>query len=239
MSAPCSLCLEDLTVDDLDRRFLRCVALPGRQPGLRLHTDGSVGWQTSQDIACELMVSMDQRLLLFRPRGAPDVQVRRGGRVLNAPCDKPVILLDADEVWVAGRRLRVHIHGETTQVVPPSFLARALSGSRSAAAMMALGATVLACDSPSFDGRPTATLEPTTDADPTASATVEAASVIASAPSPTPSAPAASSARPAASSSAAPAASSSAPAPPPPKATRKRPPRKPPIEVRDMPPFAE
>ena len=44
MPIPIALCLEDLAVPSDDRRYLRCTALVGRQPGLRLDATGAVTW---------------------------------------------------------------------------------------------------------------------------------------------------------------------------------------------------
>lgn len=237
MPKPCSLCLEDLTTDEPDRRFLRCVALPGRQPGLRLHTDGSVGWRSCDAIACELMVSRDQRLLLFRPDGSPPVEVRRAGRRLLAPHDKPVVLLDEDEVLVASRRFRVHIHGEADVVKPPSYLVgRVVAQGKGVATAMALGAAMMSCNRPappepvpahvataepaaSSVGRPSDSGVGGSDSGSTARSSNDAGD-----------------ARTGASSEAAAASAPPSGAKPPPKGAR---PRKPPIEVRDMPPFAD
>lgn len=229
MPAPCSLCLEDLAEDDLNKRFLRCVALPGRQPGLRLLTDGSAGWMIEQGVACELIVSVDQQLLLYRPSNAPRVVVERAGRSLLAPAEKPVVLLDGDEVRVAGRRLRVHVHGETSTVAPPTpLLARLIATGRSAASAVAIGAAMVSCDS-SPAGEVSAA--PSTHPATAVSETLAPAMSVASAP--------AGSTTAVSSSSASAPASSSAPPRRPPKAKPPKTPKPPPIEVRDFPPYVE
>lgn len=122
MPKPLAICIEDLNAPSKASKYLQCVALPGRQPGLRLDGDGRAIWFSEKAVACELWVSADNRLILYRPDGAPAVQVRRAGRSLDVPFSKPVILLDKDEVDVGVRRLRIHIHGEAATVAAPTPL---------------------------------------------------------------------------------------------------------------------
>jgi hypothetical protein len=144
MPQPLALCIEDLSLPV--PRFVRCVAVGGRQPGLRLGRDGEVQWKPPGTIGCELWVSADERLVLWRPSGAPEVQIHRAGRSLVAPCDKPVMLLDGDELTLGGRRLRLHVHGEAPTVTPPAPLPmRAGAATARAAAVLALGAAVVGC----------------------------------------------------------------------------------------------
>jgi hypothetical protein len=143
MPQPLAICLEDLDAA-IDERFLRCVAVPGRRPGLRVDAAGAVLWRSDERVACELWVSADDKLILFRPAGAAAVRVTRAGRSLEAPEEKPVVLRAADEVAVGGRRLRVHVHGPSSSVVAPSPLPAAeRPGSfRRAAAVVAVGAAL-------------------------------------------------------------------------------------------------
>ncbi len=142
--APQAICLEDLDAPRDDERYLRCVALPGDEPGLALDQGGVVRWMPDGPEAYELWVSGDGRLVLYRNPGAPLMVVRRGGRSLEAPAEKPVLLLDQDLLEVAGRRLRVHAHGEAEEVHEPEFLsARSLARmARAAAAALALSTAV-------------------------------------------------------------------------------------------------
>jgi hypothetical protein len=118
MAKPIAICIEDLD----STKYIRCVALPGRQPGLRLDEAGKVLWQSDDGVTCELWVSADERLVLYRPEGRIPVTLRRAGRSLDVPCDKPVIIVDKDQVDVGPHHLRVHIHGEASSVVAPSVL---------------------------------------------------------------------------------------------------------------------
>ncbi|MBN2391639.1 MAG: hypothetical protein JXR84_13020 [Anaerolineae bacterium] len=122
MPKPLAICIEDLNAPSKASKYLQCVALPGRQPGLRLDETGRVIWFSEKAVACELWVSADDRLILYRPDDASPVQVRRAGRSLNVPLNKPVILLDKDEVNVGARHLRIHIHGEVAAVAAPTPL---------------------------------------------------------------------------------------------------------------------
>ncbi len=121
MPKPIAICIEDMDAE-AKNKYLRCVALPGRQPGLRLDEAGSVLWQSGDGVSCELWVSADDRLMLYRPEGAARVTLRRAGRSLDAPCGKPVVVIDQDQVDVGSRRLRVHVHGKAPSVVAPSAL---------------------------------------------------------------------------------------------------------------------
>ncbi len=121
MPKPIAICIEDMDAQ-AKNKYLRCVALPGRQPGLRLDEAGGVLWQSDDGVSCELWVSADDRLILYRPDGAAPVTLRRAGRSLDAPCGKPVVLIDQDQVEVGSRRLRVHVHGQAPSVAAPSPL---------------------------------------------------------------------------------------------------------------------
>jgi len=120
MPRPLAICIEDLAPASETARYLRCVVVPGRQPGLRLDEKGTVLWQ-SEEAAVELWVSADERLILYRPEGSAAATVRRGERSLDAPAEKPVILVDQDELDVGERRLRIHVHGEAPAVTAPSL----------------------------------------------------------------------------------------------------------------------
>jgi hypothetical protein len=149
MPKPLAICIEDLGAGEEGRRYLRCVAVVGRRPGLRVTSAGAVIWKSDDAVACELWVSGDDKLILYRPAGAPGVVCRRAGRALDVPVGKPVVLLDQDRFDVGEKRLRVHVHGTARVVHEPSFLAapRATSGlPRAAAAAVALGAALGAAD---------------------------------------------------------------------------------------------
>lgn len=143
---PLAICLEDLDAAADDKRYLRCVALPGGEPGLALDSRGTVRWMPDGPEACsyELWVSADGRLALFRNPHTPPVVVWRAGRSLEAPAQKPVMLVNQDLLEVDGRRLRVHLHGVAEQVHEPRWLtARALARmARAAAVALTLGTAV-------------------------------------------------------------------------------------------------
>lgn len=148
MPHPKAICLEDLDAAPGSVRYVRCVALAGGQPGLTLDPGGDALWQSEEPVSCQLWVSLDERLILLRPAGARPVTVARAGRSLEAPFDKPVVLLDQDEVEVGGRRLRIHVHGEAADLYPPSPLeperqdSRLAGVARAAAMGLALGAAL-------------------------------------------------------------------------------------------------
>jgi hypothetical protein len=152
MPEPLAICLEDLNAKPGAPRYLRCTAVVGRQPGLRVDAAGAVLWRSDVGVAVELWVSGDDQLILYRPEGAPESTVRRAGREVVAPVGKPVVLRDQDEVDVGRRHLRVHVHGPAPEVAPPTPLPEepapegATDGGPSAfaraAAALALGAAL-------------------------------------------------------------------------------------------------
>lgn len=120
------------------------MALPGGEPGLALDGEGVVRWMPDGPAAYGLWVSADERLVLLRGANAGPITVERGGRRVQAPEGKPVILVDQDLLRINGRRLRVHIHGEAEAIYPPQPLTSGAVGrmARAAAAALALGAVV-------------------------------------------------------------------------------------------------
>lgn len=149
MPTPLALCLEDLDAPLRSQRYLRCVALVGRQPGLRLAASGHVLWQCDAGAACEIWVSADDRLIVYRPADAPPVVLRRAGRCLELPAGKPVVALDQDSLELGERRLRLHVHGRAPQVTAPSPLPeRGRSSAARVAAVVAVGAVVAGCERP-------------------------------------------------------------------------------------------
>ena len=150
MAEPLAICIEDVAAAS----FLRCVALPGGQPGLVLDGAGQVHWQAAPALL-ELFVSRDQRLILLRgDAAAPPATVRRGGRAVSAPPGQPVVLLDQDLLEIDGRQLRVHVHGLTDRVHPPERLSRSALArtARATVAALALGASVGAPSGGSAEG---------------------------------------------------------------------------------------
>lgn len=119
MIQPISVCIEVVGKRSSSPQFTRCVALPGRQQGLSIDENGQIRWKEGGDVAFELWVSADERLVLFRPNRACPSTVDRKGRTLEVPEEKPVILVHKDEVFVGGKHLRIHLHGPAPQVHEP------------------------------------------------------------------------------------------------------------------------
>ncbi len=214
MPEPLAICLEDADTPTPDKRYLRCAALVGRQQGLRLDETGQARWHTDQPVACELWVSGDDQLILFRPSGAGPVTVDRAGRRLEVPCDKPVVLLTQDLIEIAQRRLRVHVHGHCRSGFQPTYVVpQAKPTKKHLAAALAMGAAVAGCnrpievrpEPPSVPPDPTITAPPTSAS---ATATPETTTKTIATETPT---------------------NTAAP-------TTSGPPTKPPIEVREEPP---
>ena len=122
MPQPMAVCIEDLEAESRADRFLRCVAVIGRQPGLRLDVAGRVLWRSEDQVSCELWVSADEQLILYRPENAMPVTLHRVGRSLQVPIGKPVVVVDQDQVDVGPKRLRIHLHGPAPAVTAPSPL---------------------------------------------------------------------------------------------------------------------
>jgi hypothetical protein len=147
MADPIAVCIEDLRPSNADRRYLRCVALVGHDPGLGFDDQGRVCWRSDANLACELLVTLDGRLALWRRPGSERVVVTRAQRSLEVPVEKPVILLHEDELSIGGRPLKIHVHGVATAAVAPEYLIatrprRALF--RSAATAVVVGASLAA-----------------------------------------------------------------------------------------------
>jgi hypothetical protein len=119
MPAPLAICIENMR-EETTPRFMRCVALPGRKPGLRMNNSGRILWQTDEAVACELWVSGDDKLILYRPEGAMPLALHRAGRSLDVPFEKPVVIIDKDEIDIGKERFRIHVHGNAPSVVAPS-----------------------------------------------------------------------------------------------------------------------
>jgi len=163
-----AICIEDMDAESREDHYLRCVALPGRQPGLRLDGAGRVLWQSDDGVSCELWVSADERLILYRPEERAPVTLHRAGRSLDVPSGKPVVVIDQDQVDVGGRHLRVHVHGEAPAVAAPSPLpprsrpVDRLARAAATAAMMGAVAAASGCsDIVIRDNPPEAPMEPT------------------------------------------------------------------------------
>lgn len=120
MPTPLAICIEDLDAADDDGRFTSCTVLDGSQPGLTLGADGELRWQSGREPAVEFFVSLDERLILMRPHGAGPVSVHRGGRSLDVPEGKPVVLIHQDSFQLGARRFLIHVHGEAPAIVPPT-----------------------------------------------------------------------------------------------------------------------
>jgi hypothetical protein len=138
------ICLEETALPPEAERYIRCVALPGGEPGLALDREGAVRWMPDTPAPYGLWVSADDQLILLRAQGARPITVTRAGRSLEAPAEMPVVLLDQDLLQIDGRELRVHVHGVADEIHAPerlsgSALARV---ARATAAALAMSAAV-------------------------------------------------------------------------------------------------
>lgn len=141
---PMAICIEDMKASSDSTRYLQCVALVGDHAGLRIDPSGEIQWQPERDARLvELCVSYDERLLLYRQLDAAPVLLLREGRSLEVPVEKPVVVLDQDQLSIGDRELRIHIHGEAPAVAPPSWLPME-EPSRSTSNLLRATATALA-----------------------------------------------------------------------------------------------
>ena len=141
MPKPLAICIENLNARSNASRYVRCVALVGRQPGLRLDAKGNLKWKRDNLPTCEVWVSADDCLILYRQEGMAEVTLQRLGRSLQVPFAKPVVLLDQDQITIGRKHLRVHVHGIAAAISPPSPLA-VTSGTKSRPAQAAASAII-------------------------------------------------------------------------------------------------
>jgi hypothetical protein len=136
------ICLEETHLPPEAERYIRCVALPGGEPGLALDREGAVRWMPDDPVDYALCLSADDQLILLRASGAAPITVSRAGRSLEAPAEMPVVLLDQDLLRVNGRELRVHVHGAADEIHAPERLSGSALArlARATAAALALGA---------------------------------------------------------------------------------------------------
>ena len=229
MPQPLALCVEDLDATSEATRYVCCVAISGAEHGLGVTNTGTIVWRNAEPTACNLWISADEQLILLRPEGAHPVIVRRGGRSLDVPYDKPVVLLNQDSFEVGHKHLRVHVHGPAPAITPPEpYVPARASNAARFVAMVAIGAAVVGCkkaidvrDAPPSAAVPEEPHSPGTGGTDAGIASVDASD--ASADSSPPAADAS-----AAASSAAPASPGASPPTAPPTAT--------PVEVRAHPP---
>jgi hypothetical protein len=145
MPEPIAICIENCYPAHESLRYLRCVAISGAEKKLSFLPGGEVQWQQEEPGHGQIWVSADERLIFHRPAGAVGfAQVHRGGRSVDVPEGKPVVLVDLDYVVVPGFCFRVHIHGPAGALHEPSYLDMAEPASRTrtrlaAAGLMALG----------------------------------------------------------------------------------------------------
>lgn len=148
MPSPIAICIEDIDATSDDKRYIRCVAKPSQGKGLALDSTGSPVFGESSGMGvCDLVVSLDDHLLLIRRCDAVSILVSRVGRRLEAPVGQRVVLLDQDRVQVGDRHLRIHIHGPSAKVHPPTPLrGRSVMAAASVAAVMTLGMGSAGCE---------------------------------------------------------------------------------------------
>ncbi|MDJ0764685.1 MAG: hypothetical protein QNJ97_17025 [Myxococcota bacterium] len=143
MSKPVALCVE-LKNNPEKTRYYKCTARTGREKGLTIQLDGTIGWCEISDVACELWVSDDQRLMVFRPSGGPDVYVSRANRKICLAEAQMATLLHLDELTINGRSYCIHVHGIAETIHPPR-LVRVIRAA-SLAASLAIGASSVQCN---------------------------------------------------------------------------------------------
>ena len=124
MTRALAICIEDLDVEAGAARFLTCTVLPEGEDGLGIDARGAVVWRLA-DTRVRLGVAADGRLTLLRSAEAPPVAIERDGRSLEVPLERRTPLLQGDVLRLGERRLRLHVHGEASDVRAPSPLREA------------------------------------------------------------------------------------------------------------------
>jgi hypothetical protein len=142
---PIEICLEELDDASDAEPYVRCVAVAGGCPGLCFSPTGEVLWRLNETALAEIWVSLDGRLMFFRKSPQGQVSLTRVERHLELPLGKPVIVLGGDEISVAGKHFRVHVHGMTTRVKPPERLKLRRARNLALAAAIAIGTLAPGC----------------------------------------------------------------------------------------------
>ena len=101
-------------------------------------------WQAERSPQARLCVAQDGRLVLLREQGAPAVTLERGGRRLAVEPEKPVFVLDLDELVLEGAHVRLHVHGDVGDVHAPQPVAVEPEVTRATPRWLLAGAAALA-----------------------------------------------------------------------------------------------
>ncbi len=141
MPKPIALCIELVDAPEKER-YYKCTARSGREKGLSIRLDGTIGWCEDGPTACDIWVSADQRLIAKRPIDSGDVHVTRAHRKILLKEDFMATVLNRDELIIDGRRYRIHVHGVTEEVHSPR-LVRVIRAARAAGLAAALTASTL------------------------------------------------------------------------------------------------
>ncbi|MBN2671508.1 MAG: hypothetical protein JXX29_07535, partial [Deltaproteobacteria bacterium] len=164
MTKVLAICLEDVLAEDPDKRYLCCTVKNGRSGGLSVDNKGTTQWMVDKNPAFQLFFTREDTLGLYRLKNGAAVQVRRGRRTLDAPFEKPVILRHKDELVIAGRHYRVHVHGEVKHTYAPYFFKQQISNV-AAATVLGAALTLGACSTVDGDTPPNASADTDTNAD--------------------------------------------------------------------------
>jgi hypothetical protein len=107
-------------------------------------TDGEVLWRTEAQRYCEIWVSADEKLICFRPIGAPaGARIHRAGREVTLEENKPVVVIDGDYLLLPSMCYRLHVHGPAQTVTAPGYLDFEEPASSTLARFAAAGIVVL------------------------------------------------------------------------------------------------
>jgi len=155
MPTPLSICIENCYPPHESLRYLRCCAITGVDPGLIVSTGGEILWQTEADRFCEIWVSSDEKLICFRPIGAPPgARIHRAGREVILEENKPVVVIDGDYLLLPDFCYRLHVHGPAPEVTAPGYLDFEEPASSTLARFAAAGIVVLGTLSAAGCGKP-------------------------------------------------------------------------------------
>lgn len=123
MHDPVAICLERVNPMPGENRFVQCTVITGAETGLGLDEHGNATWRDMASTVAEFFISADERVMFLKTEKCTgEAIVSREGRSLNAPVNKPVVIIHGDTIKIADRILKIHLHGNTEYIHAPQEL---------------------------------------------------------------------------------------------------------------------
>ena len=119
MPSPIELCIQ-CKDKPADAQYYRCTAGSGREAGLSIQSDGTLGWCSPEASALDIWVGDDGRLMVYRSADTPEAYVTRRNRRMLLPEERGALIRNRDELSVGGFEFTVFVHGEAIAVHPPT-----------------------------------------------------------------------------------------------------------------------